>query len=489
MSIRRRLLALLLLLTAGGLLTAGTVSAKLLRNSLVKQKDEQLALLVDGSRRGGGLRPQTVPHVEPDGTIDPGSPSNTDPNRPSIPSDRGQPSVGPVGIVVDMLAADGTSLGGGYSRSQLDIGGGPKFDTSKVAELANRPFTAPAKDGDTQYRVLIRQSAALPVYRLYALELADVEQTVGRFVRAALIVGLSVLALLGALVWWFVRLGLRPLDRMTATAAAIAGGDLSARVDTSHPSTEVGRLGTSLNTMLGQIEASFAERTRTENRLRRFVGDASHELRTPLTSIRGYSELIRTGAISDAEGQATALARIEAEAKRMGVLVEDLLLLARADQGRTFEAKPVDLAAIVHNAVADARAAEPTREWTVTGSSSAMVNGDQDRLVQVMTNILANARTHTPAASPVEVDIARGDEAVVTVRDHGAGIPDDEVDRIFERFARLDDGRARSNGGTGLGLAIVQTIVSAHDGSVTARNHPDGGALFEVRLPTLPSGR
>jgi two-component system, OmpR family, sensor kinase len=481
MSLRRRLLLVLLTLAAAGLFTAGVASAKLLRKSLVKQKDEQLQLLVSRDLRGGGLRDgDNAGRGRPSG-------SQRDPNHVD---DTPQSVGGPIGYVVDTYNVSGAPVPGGHISSPADKGGGPVITTDELVEHASRgarPFTRPAISGSGNYRVIVAglaQSGTLVGYRTWAIELSDVDQTIRRFVEIESIVGALALAVLGVLAWLLVRASLRPLERMTATASAIADGDLSARVDETDAKTEVGRLGHSFNIMIGRIEAGFAERTKTENRLRRFVGDASHELRTPLTSIRGYSELVRTGAINDDAGRSMALARIESEAARMGLLVEDLLLLARLDQGRPLADEAFDLAKVVEANVADARACDGDRTWTFVGHGPVSVVGDADRLHQVISNLVTNARSHTPAGTPVDVSIdTQGAHAVVTIRDHGPGFPADEADRIFERFARLDEGRARADGGTGLGLAIVRAIVDAHHGEVSAANAPDGGAVFILRLP------
>jgi two-component system, OmpR family, sensor kinase len=238
--------------------------------------------------------------------------------------------------------------------------------------------------------------------------------------------------------------------------------------------------------MLGRIEAAFAERTRSEDKLRRFVADASHELRTPLTSIRGYSELLRNGAIPSGDETHSALGRIESEATRMGVLVDDLLLLARLDQGRPVEHHPVELTTLVCDAVNDARITDPDRSWSLDMIPQALVAGDESRLRQVVGNLLTNARTHTSAGTPVDVSIGMVNGQIeLVVADHGAGVPPGEDKRIFERFARLDGSRQRASGGTGLGLAIVSAIAWSHGGTVGVRETEGGGASFWLRLPPL----
>jgi two-component system OmpR family sensor kinase len=318
-----------------------------------------------------------------------------------------------------------------------------------------------------------------------AVPLRDVDQTLHRLLRVEALVIAGVLVALGALAWLLVRLGLRPLDRMGETAGAIAAGDLSRRVTPATPRTEVGRLGLALNSMLAQIEKAFAERQASENRLRRFLADASHELRTPLTSIRGYAEVFRTGAArSDAEKE-KAMSRIEDEAKRMGAMVEDLLTLARLDQLPDIARKPVDLTRLAEDAAGDARAAAPDRAISVDApGGEVVVLGDASKLRQVIGNLTRNALVHTPPGTPFELTVARGgDQAMLTVRDHGPGLPTDDADALFERFWRADPGRGRGPAGAGLGLSIVAAIVHAHGGSVHGENAPGGGASFSVRLP------
>jgi two-component system OmpR family sensor kinase len=317
-----------------------------------------------------------------------------------------------------------------------------------------------------------------------AVPLAATNQSLHRLLLVEGVVIGGVLLLLGIFAWGVVRVGLLPLDRMGHTAAAIAGGDLSHRVRTTDPRTEVGRLGIALNRMLDRLEQAFSAREASQERLRRFIADASHELRTPLASIRGYAELFRMGATREPEDVEKSMRRIEEEAARMGVLVEDLLTLARLDEVRETEHTRVDLAALARDAVDDARATAPERDIGLS-AEPADVSGDADQLRQVLANLLRNALVHTPAGSPVEVSVARQDgEVALRVRDHGPGLPTDDADALFERFWRAEGGRERGKGGAGLGLAIVAAIVDAHAGQVGAGNAPDGGAVFTVRLPS-----
>jgi two-component system OmpR family sensor kinase len=314
-------------------------------------------------------------------------------------------------------------------------------------------------------------------------------------------VGGVVLVLIAGSGYYVVRRSLRPLVIVETAAEAIAEGDLSQRVPESDPRTEVGSLSQSFNTMVARLESAFAEQAASESearaseeRMRRFVGDASHELRTPLTSIRGFAELYRQGALGTKQDVTRAMSRVEGEASRMGLLVEDLLLLARLDQQRPLENAPVDLLELAGDAVANAHAADPTRSVTleaVAAGPAPLVSGDAGRLRQVFGNLLSNALTHTPEGTPVVVRVSTDDTtACVEVCDSGAGIPAADRARVFERFFRTDVSRNRASGGTGLGLSIVAALVAAHGGSVDVDDTPGGGATFRVSLPlsTAPEG-
>ncbi|TDE34165.1 HAMP domain-containing histidine kinase [Nonomuraea mesophila] len=280
-----------------------------------------------------------------------------------------------------------------------------------------------------------------------------------------------------------VRRGLRPLDRIVDAAADIGAGDLERRVDAAPPGTEVGRLAYALNAMLAQLQAAFREREESEERLRRFVADASHELRTPVATIRGYAELFRRGARSRPEDAARAMERIESEAARMGLLVEELLLLTRLDAGRPMERAAVDLGALAADAVADALAVDPGRPVTLVRSGPVPVLGDPARLRQVAGNLLTNVLDHTPDGTPATVRVTTsGSYAVLEVSDEGPGIDAEQAERVFERFYRGNrQAGGQRGGGSGLGLSIVAAVVSAHGGEV--RVLPGEGATFRVRLP------
>ena len=304
-----------------------------------------------------------------------------------------------------------------------------------------------------------------------------------------IVVALAVLTAVFLLGLWLVRVGLRPLGRIEHTAAAIAGGDLSQRVENDDPRTEVGRLGGALNTMLGQIEEAFDERTASEQRLRRFVADASHELRTPLAAVRAYAELFDRGARERPDDLERAMTGIQRESRRMGLLVDDLLLLARLDQGRPLERKPVDLGDVARDAVEAARTLDPGRELDLDAPEPVEVEGDRERLRQVLDNLLANVRAHTPPGSAAAVRVSGNGNgtAVVEVADTGPGLTDDQLEHAFERFYRGDTSRSRDAGGAGLGLAIAAAIAESHGGAATVVNEGhNGGAGLTVRV-TIPA--
>ncbi len=303
------------------------------------------------------------------------------------------------------------------------------------------------------------------------------------------VLGIVIAALAAALI---VRLALRPLDRVVATASHVAElpldrGDvgLAVRVPDrdSDPRTEVGKVGASFNRMLGHVASALAARQESERKVRQFVSDASHELRTPLASIRGYSELTRRAGHDLPPDIVHAMSRVESEAKRMTSLVEDLLLLARLDEGRALESKPVDLSRLLIDAVSDARAAGVDHKWKLElPEEPVVVPGDGARLHQVVANLLTNARVHTPAGTTVTVTARATDAAIITVGDDGPGIGPELQAELFERFARGDGSRSRIAGSTGLGLAIARSVVDGHLGSIVVDSSP-GSTVFSVRLP------
>jgi two-component system OmpR family sensor kinase len=361
----------------------------------------------------------------------------------------------------------------------------------------NRPTTMHSADGKTSWRVV---TGDLPGGNTLVLgtNLGRDQAAIGQLVALQVVVGLIVLVVLGVAGYLLVRNSLRPLAEVERTARAIAAGDLSQRVPEGNDRTEVGRLSTALNGMLSRIERAFraqqaseAQARGSEDRMRRFVADASHELRTPLTSIRGFAELYRQGAVGNEDDVRRLMGRIETEGARMGMLVEDLLLLARMDQQRPLTIGPVDLAAIAGDAVHDALAVQPSRPITLHLDESLadvpVVQGDEARLRQVVGNLVTNALTHTPPDTRVAVSVGAADDdpdvLVLRVADEGPGMDAADADRAFERFYRVDTSRTREAGGTGLGLAIVASLVAAHGGSVDLVTAPGEGATFAVRLP------
>ena len=343
-------------------------------------------------------------------------------------------------------------------------------------------FTDPAEDGGGRYRVRASPDRDGNVV-VAATPLTDVDDTLGRLVLIMVLVTVAVLVALALLGLWVVRIGLRPLDAIGSTAAAIADGDLSRRVERADPHTEVGRLGRALNAMLGQIESAFRAKDASERKLRRFVADASHELRTPLAAVRAYAELFSRGADRRPDDLARSMAGITRESERMSVLVDDLLLLARLDEGRPLAREPVRLDHVQPEAVDTARAVDPERPIAAELSAAPVV-GDRDRLRQLVDNLLGNARVHTPPGAPVRVRLATDDgHALVEVEDSGLGLQDGDTNRVFERFYRADESRSRASGGVGLGLAIVAAVAEAHGGTVAASSKPGRGATFAVALP------
>lgn len=370
-----------------------------------------------------------------------------------------------------------------------DIGEIP-IDDPRIGE---EPFTVDSQDGDTQWRVLLagyssqRGEGTVAV----ALPLSPVSSTVQKLLALTTVVGLSTLLAVALISWFAVRRAFRPLTRIEDTAAAIAAGDLTRRIPERNVKDEVASLSVSLNAMLAQIEQSFAVREASEARMRQFVADASHELRTPLATVKGYAELYRVGGVRDTEDLASAMRRIEDESSRMARLVEDLLLLTRLDTTPHRPHDEVDLTVVAHDVVQDALVRAPGRTVALRRlgppNGPVVVPGDDFALRQVLTNLVANAVSHTPPDTPVEVLIGQTeDRAVLDVADHGPGIPPESAARVFERFYRADPSRTRGpgrGGGTGLGLSIVASIVARHGGTVSHRPTPGGGATFRVELP------
>jgi two-component system, OmpR family, sensor kinase len=357
-----------------------------------------------------------------------------------------------------------------------------------AANAVHSPAGVSTVDG---YRIAVLSSVGGPGPQLgtgsrlvIAMPLNDVNSTLNRLVLLEVVVGLAVLAGVAALAYVLVRRELRPLERIEETAATIAAGDLSRRVDGANGSTEVGSLARSLNAMLVQIEAAFEERRRSESRLRRFVGDASHELRTPLTAVRGFAELFRHGAATRPADLALAMDRIESEAERMSVLVDDLLVLANLDQGRPLELGPVDLRAVLSEMVSDHAMLHPGWPISFVAEGEVDVRGDEPRIRQAVGNLLSNARGHTLEGTEVVVRLSTdGVERRIDVEDSGPGIPEEHLEDVFDRFYRIDTSRSRASGGSGLGLSITAAIAAAHGGRAEALSRDGDGTTFRIALP------
>ena len=479
--LRVKLMAALLVLTTAAVGITGATATAVLRDYLVDRLDNRLEVFTNTAMPFMS-QPQTPP----------GAPSASVLTLPRLPNPYFLVSFDPAGRELRR------------ENAQLEApGAAPRLKPVTLGEAearAGAPFDVPALRGDQPgWRALLTPMPDRQGSLMVAVSLNEVDITVSRLTRILIAVGLSVLTLVAVAAYAIVRSSLRPLREVEATAQAIAGGDLSRRVPEHPARTEVGQLSSAVNVMLTQIEsalgereASAAEARASEERMRRFVTDASHELRTPLTSIRGFAELYRQGAAGP-EQVPSLIRRIEDEATRMGLLVEDLLLLARLDQQRPLERVPVDLVTVATDAVHAARAADPDRVIEVgvlgDGDDPPGVLGDEDRLRQVADNLIGNACTHTPPGTAVRVGVgaetgADGRHwAVLQVADSGPGLSAEESARVFERFYRTDASRARRTGGTGLGLSIVAALVAAHGGDVTVTSRPGEGAVFRVRLP------
>ncbi|HEY7814146.1 MAG TPA: ATP-binding protein [Nakamurella sp.] len=344
-----------------------------------------------------------------------------------------------------------------------------------------------AKD-DRRYRAMGIGGVSIngqPGYLVAWIPMADLDEQLRRLILAELLITAGLLVLLGATAGLVIRRELRPLESMASTADAIARGDLSRRVTESDPSTEIGRLGYAFNDMLDGISSLLDERRRGENKLRRFVADASHELRTPVAAVRGYTDLYQAGALPDESAVDRAMQRMGFESRRMGALVDDLLTLIQADAENAVGHDLVDLNELLAGVVDDAAVIDQTRTWRLAASNGGVdVLGDRLRLHQVFANLLSNIRTHTPEGTTATISVLPGlGEIAVSVSDNGPGVPDEDLDRLFDRFYRVDPSRSRERGGTGLGLSIVAAIVRGHGGRIVASHTPGGGLTISVVLP------
>jgi two-component system OmpR family sensor kinase len=452
-SLRSRLLVGLLAVTAIGLVASNIVAVSALQSYLSQQVDQQLGVAVNAIP---GILTADSRLTQP------------------MPPDAADCSV----VVTD---AAGKQLARYGSANALAV---PSLAT--LRELAAAGTAATLSVPGEFYRVRV---VAISEQRFLVVSqsLKWSRDVLLRLVSIELVVTVLALILAAALAMWVSRYVLRPLDRMSASAATFADGELSHRVELAGSPTEVARLGESMNQMLTRVEVGFSERRTAEERLRQFIGDASHELRTPLTTITGYAQLYRQGALEDPAELADAMRRVEDEARRMSALVDELLLLARLDQGRPLEQARLDLAELALSAGMDARAAAPSRQLSVViEPGDHVVVGDPDRLRQLVGNLLANVRAHTPQDAAAELRVGREDgDELIDVLDSGPGIDPAQRERVFERFFRADPTRQRLAGngmGSGLGLSIVAAIAKAHGGTASVRPH-DGGAWLRVRIP------
>lgn len=471
-TLRSRMTLTVVGLAAVALIIANVIGVLVLRKNLVDKLDNEVATLMAlASRPRQGSTPiTTAPTTSPGYTGDHPRPDDWLPR-----------AVGDPAILLFYDSAGRLTVG----PRNIDYEEGPtlSFEEIKARAQNNAVQTVSNKDSGENFRVKV-MPAPRSGYAVAAISMTRVENTINNMTLIALGVSVFVLLGLGFASYLLVGVGLKPLTRMEEAAAAIADGDLTRRVPDPDPHTEAGRLGLALNTMLGRVEAAVEARIASEQRLRQFLADASHELRTPLTSIRGFAELYRRGGAPPGPELDETMSRIEQEAARMGLLVEDLLLLAALDEERPLHRTRVDLLAVAADTVRDAHVRSPHRTVTLTDFEPVTVSGDEHRLRQVTANLVTNALQHTPPSAEVAVRVcADNHTAVLEVSDTGPGVPPEHAEHIFERLYRADPSRARSHGGAGLGLAIANSIVKAHGGRIELANKPGAGATFRVLLP------
>jgi two-component system OmpR family sensor kinase len=466
-SLRNRLTVGVLILSAFGFAGAGFGAQALLQDYLIHQVDDQLLSVVGGV--ADRLDQAGIARDEDDAQA---SRATTPLNR--VPTSISVTVLDPFGNLVG-------GIGGDLNSNQItDYVKG--LLPGQVAAFGSKPFTVEAPGADFRVATTVLPSSLGSV--IVAQSLSDFDKTTHQISVVFLIIGGIVLLFIAFASRQVIKLSMKPLKKIEKTAEQIAAGDLSARLENFEPDTEVGRLSTSLNIMLSRIEESFAARAESENKLRRFVADASHELRTPLTSIRGFAELHRQGAVPEGEKTKELISRIEKESMRMGSLVEDLLMLARMDQSRELVMADVDLSHLVQEAVSSASAAGPDHPITSDIAGDIHTQGDADKIYQVITNLLANARAHTPVGTAIDVaTYSTKDGSYVTVADKGPGLTAEDQMHIFERFYRVDTSRQRSsNDGSGLGLSIVDEVMKAHGGTVSVASEPGNGATFTLHF-------
>ena len=474
-SLRNRLILATLGLAAIAIAASDFAASNSLRTFLINQADSQLNEVVQTSM----LRLDRA-GIDSANQDDEGGENGFRPLRPL--------GAVPTTTAVTLLDISGNVIGriGGEFANSIDLNEFKKLTPEKVDSLNELPFTISGDDGETDIRAIARSLPSGEGTVVISVALDSVDKTVAGLRGIFILISFIVLISIAIVARSLIKLTLKPLNQIEKTAAAIAEGDLSARLPEVNSRTEVGRLTGSLNTMLSRIEESFTIRTESENKLRRFVADASHELRTPLTAIRGFAELHRQGAVVGEEKTKELVSRIEKESIRMSSLVEDLLLLARLDQSRELTFDPVDINHLVKEAVASAQAAGPGYEITVSSTNDEVfVLGDSMRIHQAIANLLANARTHTPVGTKIAVNISQGDlETKISISDNGPGLSEEDQKRVFERFFRADPSRVRVGGeGSGLGLAIVDAVMKAHGGRVEVNSKIGAGATFMIIFP------
>jgi len=475
-SLRNRLTVGVLVLSAIGFIGAGVGAQALLKDYLINQVDDQLLSVVNG----------TADRLDQAGIArdDDGDDRGPHAARATTPLNRV-----PTSISVTVLDPFGNLVGGigGDLNSNQVTDYVMGLLPGQVAAFGSKPFTIEAPGADFRVATTVLPSSLGSV--IVAQSLSDFDKTTRQIGTIFLIIGALVLLFIAFASRQVIKLSMKPLEKIEATAEKIAAGDLSARLENFEPDTEVGRLSTSLNQMLSRIEESFAARTESESKLRRFVADASHELRTPLTSIRGFAELHRQGAVPEGEKTKELISRIEKESMRMGSLVEDLLMLARIDQSREIVMADVDLSTLITEAVTSAQVAGPEHPITSDIAHDVHTQGDSDKIYQVVTNLLANARAHTPAGTAIHVATYSAEDGTnVTVADKGPGLTAEDQQHVFERFYRVDTSRQRSSSdGSGLGLSIVDEVMKAHGGSVSVSSEPGNGATFTLHFKSLVS--
>jgi two-component system OmpR family sensor kinase len=469
-----------LLLSALGFTVSDFVAQNAMQKFLLQQVDQQLVSVADGALlRVDRAGIQSDTDADKDGMKTSAKTAVANTPLRSVPSSVSITLLDPFGNYVG-------GVGGDLNAQKITnyvVGTLP----ASAAKYGNRPFTLEVPGVD--FRVLARVLPSAMGSVFVAQSLSGVDETSKRLRVIFVFIGLIALLLIGFASRMVIKVGLRPLVAVEETAEKIAAGDLSARLPDAKPDTEVGRLVTSLNAMLSRIEESFAARAASENKLRRFVADASHELRTPLTAIRGFAELHRQGAIKGEAATSELISRIENESVRMGALVEDLLTLARLDQSRELVNAPIDFTKLVTEAVESARAAGPDHPITLDLPEEVFILGDAGKIHQVVANLLANARIHTPVGTPIIVSIESNDEGTtISIADSGPGLSKEDQARIFERFYRADPSRNRaSEEGSGLGLSIVDAVMQAHGGKVGVTSKLGEGATFTVFFPIAVS--